>query len=102
MAGSGPQVPTLPPLRGEAAWVAAEGGMGEPYAAVAETHSAVVFFAGDRAYKLKKPVDLGFLDFTVPAGARGGLPARGRAEPPVRARCVPRGGRDPRPRRPGL
>ncbi|HEY7071135.1 MAG TPA: AAA family ATPase [Acidimicrobiales bacterium] len=33
-------------------------------AAVAETHSAVVFFVGDRAYKLKKPVDLGFLDFT--------------------------------------
>ncbi|HET6951729.1 MAG TPA: AAA family ATPase [Acidimicrobiales bacterium] len=34
-----------------------------PAAAVAETHSAVVFFVGDRAYKLKKPVDLGFLDF---------------------------------------
>lgn len=32
-------------------------------AAVAETHSAVVFFHGDRAYKVKKPVDLGFLDF---------------------------------------
>lgn len=30
-------------------------------AAVAETHIGVVFFAGDRAYKLKKPVDLGFL-----------------------------------------
>ena len=28
---------------------------GESFAAVAETHSAVVFFAGDRAYKLKKP-----------------------------------------------
>jgi len=26
----------------------------------------VVFFAGDRAYKLKKPVALGFLDFTSP------------------------------------
>ena len=36
------------------------------YAAVAETHSAVVFFVGDRAYKLKKPVTLGFLDFTRP------------------------------------
>jgi aminoglycoside phosphotransferase family enzyme len=33
-------------------------------AAVAETHSGVVFFHGDRAYKLKKAVDLGFLDFT--------------------------------------
>ena len=31
-----------------------------------ETHSAVVFFIGDRAYKLKKPVDLGFLDFSTP------------------------------------
>jgi len=35
------------------------------YAGVAETHSAVVYFAGDRAYKLKKPVNLGFLDFTT-------------------------------------
>jgi aminoglycoside phosphotransferase family enzyme/predicted kinase len=31
--------------------------------AVIETHSGVVFFFGDRAYKAKKPVDLGFLDF---------------------------------------
>jgi aminoglycoside phosphotransferase family enzyme/predicted kinase len=37
----------------------------EPYADVAETHSAVVYFAGERAYKLKKPVNLGFLDFTT-------------------------------------
>jgi len=28
-----------------------------------ETHSAVVVLFGDRAYKVKKPVDLGFLDF---------------------------------------
>jgi aminoglycoside phosphotransferase family enzyme len=28
-----------------------------------ETHSATVLFAGDPAYKWKKPVDLGFLDF---------------------------------------
>jgi uncharacterized protein len=40
---------------------------GQPFAAMAETHSAVVFFAGDRAYKLKKPVQLGFLDFSTPA-----------------------------------
>ncbi|HUN30525.1 MAG TPA: gluconate kinase, partial [Trebonia sp.] len=39
--------------------------MQEPYAQAAETHSAVVFFAGDRAYKLKKPVNLGFLDFST-------------------------------------
>jgi uncharacterized protein len=38
----------------------------EPWAHVAETHSAVVFFAGDRACKLKKPVSLGFLDFSTP------------------------------------
>jgi aminoglycoside phosphotransferase family enzyme/predicted kinase len=29
-----------------------------------ETHTAVVFLLGDRAYKLKKPVGLGFLDFS--------------------------------------
>ncbi|GLZ09340.1 hypothetical protein Acsp03_68060 [Actinomadura sp. NBRC 104412] len=34
-------------------------------AAISETHIGVVFFVGDRAYKLKKPVDLGFLDFTT-------------------------------------
>ncbi|MGW7534985.1 bifunctional aminoglycoside phosphotransferase/ATP-binding protein [Amycolatopsis sp. NPDC054798] len=39
----------------------------QPWAAVRETHSGAVFFAGDRAWKLKKPVDLGFLDFTDPA-----------------------------------
>lgn len=38
-----------------------------PFADVAETHSAAVYFAGDRAYKLKKPVNLGFLDFTTRA-----------------------------------
>jgi uncharacterized protein len=41
-----------------------------PFAGASETHSAVVFFAGDRAYKLKKPVRLDFLDFgTVEARA---------------------------------
>jgi aminoglycoside phosphotransferase family enzyme/predicted kinase len=38
----------------------------EPWAHVAETHSAVVFFTGGHAYKLKKPVSLGFLDFSTP------------------------------------
>jgi uncharacterized protein len=38
----------------------------EPWAQVAETHAAAVFLAGDRAYKLKKPVNLGFLDFSTP------------------------------------
>jgi aminoglycoside phosphotransferase family enzyme len=40
------------------------GGWSAP-AAVTETHSGVVFFVGDRAYKLKKPLDLGFLDFRM-------------------------------------
>ncbi|MET7543162.1 AAA family ATPase [Streptomyces sp. NPDC005507] len=33
-----------------------------------ETHTAVVLFIGDRAYKVKKPVDLTFLDYTTVAG----------------------------------
>jgi hypothetical protein len=33
------------------------------FASVAETHSGIVFFVGDRAYKMKKPVKFGFLDF---------------------------------------
>lgn len=36
-----------------------------PFTAVRETHIGVVFLVGDRAYKLKKPVDLGFLDFST-------------------------------------
>jgi aminoglycoside phosphotransferase family enzyme/predicted kinase len=45
---------------------------GEPLsrAEVCETHTAIVFFAGDRAYKLKKPVDLGFLDYTTVTARR--------------------------------
>ncbi|MGW6544256.1 bifunctional aminoglycoside phosphotransferase/ATP-binding protein [Streptomyces massasporeus] len=35
-----------------------------------ETHTALVFFVGGRAYKLKKPVDLGFLDYTTVAARR--------------------------------
>jgi uncharacterized protein len=30
-----------------------------------ETHISWVLLAGDRVYKIKKPVDLGFLDFTT-------------------------------------
>jgi hypothetical protein len=38
--------------------------MGPAYhAEVLETHAAVLFFLADRVYKLKKAVDLGFLDF---------------------------------------
>jgi hypothetical protein len=31
---------------------------------VIHTHISLVFLAGDHAYKVKKPVDLGFLDYT--------------------------------------
>ena len=43
----------------------AEPGMyrGHPQVAVRETHASWVFVAGDRAYKVKKPVALGFLDY---------------------------------------
>jgi len=40
-------------------------GTGTSRYAVRETHAAVVFLVGDRAYKMKKPVDLGFLDFST-------------------------------------
>lgn len=33
--------------------------------AVVETHCAIVFLTGDRALKIKKPVDLGYLDFST-------------------------------------
>ncbi len=32
-----------------------------------QTHISWVFLAGDRVYKVKKPVDFGFLDFSTPA-----------------------------------
>lgn len=38
------------------------GSPGTTAPAVVETHSAVLFFVGDRVYKVKKAVDLGFLD----------------------------------------
>jgi aminoglycoside phosphotransferase family enzyme/predicted kinase len=39
--------------------------MTAPYLSAHETHSAIVLLIGDHAYKVKKPVDLGFLDFTT-------------------------------------
>lgn len=35
-----------------------------------ETHSGIVILAGEHAYKIKKPVDLTFLDFTAEAARR--------------------------------
>jgi hypothetical protein len=41
-----------------------------PRAEVRETHTAVVLFVGDRAFKVKKPVDLTFLDYTTVTARR--------------------------------
>lgn len=38
---------------------------GDLQVAASETHVGVVFLVGDRAYKMKKPVDMGFLDFST-------------------------------------
>src|SRR5690606_32229007 len=35
-----------------------------------QTHVSALFFAGDLVYKVKKPVDLGFLDFSTPAARK--------------------------------
>ncbi len=41
-------------------------GGGDGPAEVVHTHISAVFLSGDRAFKLKKPVDFGFLDFSTP------------------------------------
>ena len=38
---------------------------GSPEVAVHETHASWVFVAGERAYKVKKPLALGFLDYST-------------------------------------
>ncbi|HEY5046311.1 MAG TPA: AAA family ATPase [Solirubrobacteraceae bacterium] len=43
---------------------------GHPPVAVHETHASWVFVAGDRAYKIKKPLALGFLDYSTLARRR--------------------------------
>ena len=45
----------------------------ETNAAVHETHVGVVILLGDRAYKIKKPVRTGFLDFSTPQRRRAAL-----------------------------
>lgn len=41
---------------------------------VIQTHISCVFLAGEHVYKLKKPLDLGFLDYSTPPG---GAPCAG-------------------------
>src|ERR1039458_10301283 len=43
---------------------------GHPHVEVHETHASWVFVAGDHAYKIKKPVALGFLDYSTLARRR--------------------------------
>ena len=43
---------------------------------VRQTHISVVFLAGPYAYKIKKPVDLGFLDYSTLGAASALLRAR--------------------------
>jgi aminoglycoside phosphotransferase family enzyme/predicted kinase len=74
MTGTGPRgTPARPVPRTDASALrsgARHDGGPPPRAEVCETHTAIVFFAGDRAYKLKKPVSLGFLDYTTVAARR--------------------------------
>jgi aminoglycoside phosphotransferase family enzyme/predicted kinase len=46
------------------AWDVGEPPPGEPFAAVAETHTSAVLFVGGLAFKVKKPVRLPFLDLS--------------------------------------
>lgn len=69
MTEPGPAGKPSGPERGDEASVPRRGGAHGtgtlPRAEVCETHTSVVFFVGDRAYKLKKPVDMTFLDHTT-------------------------------------
>jgi uncharacterized protein len=60
---------------------------------VVETHAAMVFLVGDRAFKLKKAVDLGYLDFTTPQRRRAVLERElflnRRTAPSIYLRVVP-------------
>ncbi|HRW38224.1 MAG: AAA family ATPase [Acidimicrobiales bacterium] len=59
-AGANGSVEGLEPIDGDDPLVVAA-----PDVHVVETHSSVLFFLDDRVYKMKKAVDLGFLDFTT-------------------------------------
>lgn len=55
---------TSPAVEAEvAAWIASGRAFGGEPRRI-DTHAASVFLIGDRAWKLKKPVDLGYLDFS--------------------------------------
>lgn len=54
------------------AWLRAGGPWGAP-PVVIETHGAIVFLTGTRAFKMKKAVSLGYLDFSTLASRRVAL-----------------------------
>jgi aminoglycoside phosphotransferase family enzyme/predicted kinase len=70
--------------------------------AVHETHISVVLLAGDHAYKLKKPLDLGFLDFSTLEKRRSACEAElalnRRTAPSLYLDVVPIGGTPDAPR----
>ena len=55
-----------------------------------QTHISAVFLAGDLVYKLKKPVNLGFLDFTTLDKRRHFCDEEVRLNRRLAARGVPR------------
>ena len=60
-----PLPPLIRALLQPGAWPGAAG-----EASLVETHISWVFLAGDFAYKVKKPVDFGFVDFSTPERRR--------------------------------
>jgi aminoglycoside phosphotransferase family enzyme/predicted kinase len=54
------------------AWLRGGGPWGTP-PEVIETHAAIVFLSGDQAFKMKKPVSLGYLDFSTLEARRSTL-----------------------------
>ena len=53
------------------------------------THASWVFLVGDEAWKVKRPVDFGFLDFRTRGGTARLLRGRGAPQPALRARRLP-------------
>ncbi len=56
---------------------------------VRQTHISAVFLAGPFAYKIKKPVSLGFVDFGTLREAPPFLRGRGPSQPPAGSGSVP-------------
>ena len=67
-----------------------------------QTHISHILLAGDYAYKVKKPLNLGFLDFTSPARRKyyceEELRLNGRLAPDLYLDCVPISGSTAEPR----